>query len=157
MSMAARQDEWHLFQLVPFKDGGRDWQGVDCWGLIYLIYKEKLGIELPTYGWISATELLKVYEQIDQDKEAGGWTLVPFGGERRYDVIVMTGAMRREGQLRMAPVHVGMVIDSGKLIHIEENSGMVCMPFRDGAHGRANPLLKNRVKGIYRYRLKLDD
>jgi cell wall-associated NlpC family hydrolase len=144
MSMVAKRDEWHEFQLVPFLDGGRDWSGVDCWGLIYLVYKEKLGILLPTYGWISAGELLKVYEQIDQDKEAGSWSLVPNGGEMKY-VVVMTGTMRTDGRLRMAPVHVGMVIEKGRLIHIEENSGMVCMPF-------TNPMLKNRIKGIYRYK-----
>lgn len=155
MSMVAKQGEWHNFQLVPFKDGGRDWSEVDCWGLIYIIYKAKLGILLPTYGWISAGELSRVYDQINQDKVLGPWKPVELGHEMKYDVVVMTGAMRHEGNLRMAPVHVGMVIEKGRLIHIEENSGMVCMNFRDCESGRANPMLKTRVKGIYRY--KFDD
>ena len=32
---------------VPYKHNGRSFSGVDCWGLIYLFFRE-LGIELPT-------------------------------------------------------------------------------------------------------------
>ena len=34
---------------IPFVDGGRDFHGCDCWGLVLLLYKELWGIELPDY------------------------------------------------------------------------------------------------------------
>ena len=32
---------------IPYEHNGRDKEGLDCWGLVYLFFK-KLGVELPT-------------------------------------------------------------------------------------------------------------
>ena len=34
---------------LPYKNLGRSFDGVDCYGLIWLIYKGELGIELPDF------------------------------------------------------------------------------------------------------------
>ncbi len=34
---------------VPFKEKGRDYEGVDCYGIAYLGFKEVFNIQLPTY------------------------------------------------------------------------------------------------------------
>lgn len=34
---------------IPWKHLGRTWEGIDCYGLAQLIYKEELGITLPDY------------------------------------------------------------------------------------------------------------
>jgi len=34
---------------IPYKNLGRDFNGVDCYGLIYLFYKNELGIEFPSF------------------------------------------------------------------------------------------------------------
>jgi cell wall-associated NlpC family hydrolase len=39
---------------LPYTDHGRDMSGVDCWGLVCLVYREQLGVELP--GWSAEYE-----------------------------------------------------------------------------------------------------
>ena len=34
---------------IPYKNLGRDFSGVDCYGLIYLFYKTELGIDFPDF------------------------------------------------------------------------------------------------------------
>ena len=45
---------------VPFVDGGRDTNGMDCWGLVRECFKRQ-GIVVKDYG-ISAAEELKISE-----------------------------------------------------------------------------------------------
>lgn len=37
------------FFYIPFLEGGRSYDGCDCWGFIYLFYKDILNIILPSY------------------------------------------------------------------------------------------------------------
>ena len=46
---------------IPYSDRGRSHESCDCYGLIYLIYKEKFSIELPTFT--------DQYEKVDMSVE----------------------------------------------------------------------------------------
>jgi hypothetical protein len=144
------------YQRIPFKDGGRDHRGADCWGLIWLIYKEVLGIELCSYGWIGASELRAVLKRIDTDRDIPPWKQVENGTEAPYDVIVMSGGMQSERGLVTRPVHVGMVFQPGVLLHTEANSGPTIQAYKDTPQfGRASLLMKNRVLSIHRHESRL--
>ena len=41
---------WRKYLGIPYKHVGRDFNGVDCWGLLILYFREK-GIELPDWWY----------------------------------------------------------------------------------------------------------
>lgn len=98
---------------IPFKNGGRSLKGIDCYGLIWLIYKNELGIELPdfmdlcyTQGWYKDSNIIE--ENIDSKK----WIRVypPF---RKFDGLLFYDTSNSD-----IASHIGMVVDNKKFIHI---------------------------------------
>lgn len=92
---------------IPFKEKGRDAAGLDCWGLVRLIYKNELDIDLPDY--------LDVYETTeDRDalskkirEESESWLLPETPQE--FDVAILN--------MRGVPMHVGIVTKKNHMIH----------------------------------------
>lgn len=35
---------------IPYKFGGRDWDGLDCYGLVKLVYGNEYGVQLPDWA-----------------------------------------------------------------------------------------------------------
>lgn len=60
----------------PFKRGGDDIKGFDCYGLVIFIYKEFFGIEIPSYGHknIDAFKGESINKVIDKNK--GEWVRI---------------------------------------------------------------------------------
>ena len=102
---------------VPFIDGGRDIRGVDCYGLVYLVYREVLGIELPGYGEISAHDMARASHRIRTDSAMAPWVPVT-GPAQAMDVLVMRGR----------PLHVGVMVDAGHVLHVEAATASVIVP-----------------------------
>lgn len=138
------------YMSIPFLNGGRDEKGADCWGLVYLVYLRELGITLPTYGAISATELLAIQRQVETDKTHETWELIEGGEEKPFDIVVMTGTLRPQGGggLRSALVHMGLVTRPRYVLHTEEGVGVQHIPFKGVG---APAAIKARVREIYRY------
>jgi cell wall-associated NlpC family hydrolase len=55
---------------IPFKYGGRDYNELDCYGLVMLLYKELQGIELPDFN--SPSFLSEIHDLIALEKQK--WT-----------------------------------------------------------------------------------
>jgi cell wall-associated NlpC family hydrolase len=119
---------------IPFKEKGRDYNGVDCWGIAYLIYRDILGIELPTY-----TEQYR--NTMDRKEIANLWGTTDYEGWEKvnipepYDLV----------QIRMlgVPMHVGIYIGNNKFLHCLENIGTTI--------GRINSSeWRDRIVGYYR-------
>ena len=53
---------------IPFVDGGRDFNGCDCWGLSLLLFKELKGIDLPDYK-ISCDNMSKIDSKIAEQRQ----------------------------------------------------------------------------------------
>ncbi|MBR9764816.1 MAG: C40 family peptidase [Rhodobacteraceae bacterium] len=121
---------------IPYVDGGRDVSGLDCWGVLQLVYRERLKVDLPTYGDISARDLRRIAREIGSASDMWPWADAPV--PREMDVAVMAAPGRR------FPVHVGVVLRGGQLLHSEAASGCCIVQLADFS-------VRFRILGYRRY------
>jgi len=121
---------------LPFKGHGRDRKGVDCWGLVRLVMAEQFGISLPSYAtqYESTAREDQLAPLIEEERK--WWIPLEAGEERLGDVVVL----RMRGQ----PIHVGLVIEAGRMLHAEAGIGSVLDSYKSARWSL-------RVTGFYRY------
>jgi cell wall-associated NlpC family hydrolase len=118
---------------LPFVDHGRTMDGVDCWGLVRIVMKNERNIDLPSYGEISATELLTVTKTISTEANREPWHTVK--KPQTFDVVLMRGK----------PLHVGIMVSNTQVLHVEEATASVLLPITHNA-------IKQRIVGFRRHR-----
>jgi len=116
---------------VPFKEHGRDIKGVDCFGLILLIYKE-LGYKIDDYqykpDWFKGDYNLflenyhKYAERIEKP-EPGDAILLSKNSE--------------------SPTHIGVYLGNGKFIHCLKKYGVIISRLNQEP-------FKSRTEGFFR-------
>lgn len=131
---------------VPFVDRGRDPDiGLDCWGLVRLVMADRAGILLDSLQ-VSESDYRAVTNEIVLAQQSYEWTAVKAGEERELDVAEMTWPVKVEGQWRHEPLHVGIVVYPGWLLHIERSTASMLSPYlSDQRVGR-------RIIGYWRHR-----
>lgn len=127
----------HRFVGIPFADRGRDFSGCDCWGLVYLAYRQLLGIELPTYGEISAKDLLRVARNIGTQYKCEPW--VEPRAPRPLDVAVM----HFHGSKLVG--HVGLLVEGAQVLHTERSHDSALVPL-------SHMTVRHRIVAFRRYR-----
>lgn len=122
---------------IPFLCDGRTRTGLDCGGLVMLVYRERLGVELPEYKGalvdMSMGGLRKAHEIIKA--ELSRWVKVDRPQE--FDVVSV-----RAGGLDGG--HVGIVCGRSEMLHIMHGINSTVTSFKGAAWAR-------RVTGFYRY------
>jgi len=129
-------DKTHLdFLGLQFKHQGRDWNGVDCWGLVILYYKEVLGIELPDWDY-----------EPDWSKRGGNFFIEKNNGigvrvkrPKKNDVVLFYIDKNTK-----VPNHAGIVTDTFAKFMIQAGKSGVCSACYEA------PIWKNRLEGFYR-------
>lgn len=118
---------------IPFVEHGRTAEGVDCWGLIRLFFRNEVGTVLPNLLDYKTTRDRATISQII-DREKSDWRRIkkPDAG----DVIVFKIA----GQ----PTHVGLYIGQGRFIHAYKGT-------HSCVEALESPQWKQRIEGYYRY------
>jgi cell wall-associated NlpC family hydrolase len=119
---------------LPFRDHGRDRRGVDCWGLVHLIYADA-GIALPSYvgDYVSIEERAEIEALIAGGRAAGPW--FPVEGKRPFDVIVL--------KMLGHASHVGVSLGRGLMIHAHTDQVKVAR--------LKEPGWKRRIVGAWRH------
>ena len=119
---------------IPFVDRGNSIDGADCYGILRLIYRDALSIELPEFhGSCNSTKLI-FSDYLKQIAEH--WELVE--EPKIYDVVAMAHDPRHPRVIQ----HFGLYIGDGLVLHTLENIGSHVIKLEE---------LKYYVKGIYRW------
>lgn len=103
--------EWAARYLnIPFIEQGRDRAGVDCYGLLRLVYQEQRGIDLPSYTEGCTTkDDMRILTALARGEVITQWHPVPLAEVRLFDAVIF----RMKGE----PIHVGLVLDAEYFLH----------------------------------------
>lgn len=122
---------------IPYVEQGRTSAGCDCWGLVRLAFGYERGIVLPSYcRSYSVGSGRAELAALITGEAAAYWREIEAGGEQSWDCVLM-----RDGR---EPSHIGLVVEPGRLLHVERGNTSVIERYRVG-------VLANRVLGFYRY------
>lgn len=111
---------------LPWKAGGRTRDGLDCYGLAHLVYRERLGIELPSYddAYVTAEEWIEIDALIAGGLAHGQWKEITLKDAHEYD-----GLIFRRGALA---THVGIVVAPGLMLHATAGRASAVERFANG-------------------------
>lgn len=120
---------------IPYLINGRDREGIDCWGLVRLVYKEQLGIDIPSYA--SYYDHAEDYEGFARafDEGLGDWEKV--SQPKEFDSIWV--------RLLGVACHTGIMLQNGRMLHAMVGADSCIVDISTKAWQR-------RVIGCYRHR-----
>jgi cell wall-associated NlpC family hydrolase len=132
---------------LPYRDRGRDRSGVDCWGLARLVLAEQAAIEVPSFAtYADGDDAAGVTATADGARGSGRWQPIEPGREQTFDIVELSTAMRTADGWTIGPMHAGIVVAPGWLLHVERGSDAVLTRYRE------NQAMRRRVLGFWRYR-----
>lgn len=125
---------WNEYVGLPYLRYGRDRDGCDCWGLVWLVQKEVFGREFPSFVW--------EYPDPDDKKclaralcsHMDEWHPLPPGTEDSGDVVLLL--------IGGIPCHVGVVTTPGFMLHVSRTINATVESYRTMRWA-------NRVEGVY--------
>jgi len=120
---------------IPYVPHGREYTGADCWGILFLYYRDVLGTPVPAYSAemdarefrhqaiapLMAVEREKLWQQVDTPQPGDG---------------VLMRAGRHDS-------HVGVFLGQGRMLHSEGPDPSVIDRIGDMRW-------RNRISGFYR-------
>lgn len=129
------------YMKLKFLRGGRERPEVDCWGMYRLVVGENTGKWLDEFSGVESS--LSIAKTLSSQRQSNGWRAVERGQERAFDLVLLKGFLGDGRATRMAPLHVGCMLDSRRMIDIEETTGVMVRPL-------SLPTVVNRVIGTFR-------
>lgn len=126
---------------IPFAEEGFGFSGSHCWGLVRLVFLTERKIDLPTYGPLSAREMIAASRTMVAESSTDPWSSV-VGVRSSFDVVLMRS--RPDGHGLMLG-HVGIMVDGENILHVEKLTSAVCVPI-------IHPSIRHRLAGTFRHR-----
>lgn len=119
---------------IPYVEKGRDEKiGLDCWGLVRLIYKNELSIDLPSFSTeYDSIDNERIEDLFAQYKE--GWE--PIDQPTIGDVVIF--------RVFGYESHIGICVGDNKFIHVREARDTVI-------ESLDNPKWSKRITGFFKY------
>jgi len=118
---------------IPFLDKGRDTSGIDCWGLVRLVYKQEYNIDLPNFSTdYEAEDSERMRDLLAQYKE--GWEKIDAPTE---GCIVLFNILGIES-------HMGIAISTTHFLHARDRYDSAIESFESVSW-------RNRITGFYKY------
>lgn len=123
---------------IPYVKNGRDITedgGLDCWGLLIVVFKEQYGITLPRLDALQVVDNRKT--MVQQVEDFGLYNLVkPVVDTQEGDIAVFN--------IIGDPVHVGIILSKTHVLHTQMSAGCIVEKYTSHKWSR-------RLQGIYRY------
>ena len=99
---------------IPYKFGGRDFSGVDCYGLCCLIYKEEYGEQLPDWLFADERDLKEIIERLEEQMDSEAFQPIEQPIDGCFAICYRTRAAH----------HMGLYLYGG-IIHAHDPTGSI--------------------------------
>lgn len=122
---------------LPYLSGGRTRAGVDCWGLLNLVWAERFGLMLPSYDgplWQKGASAKDVAAAASAF--SANFKQIEPGQEREGDGLLL--------RMLGVPLHVALVVAPGWMLHVEDNNDSCLETYRSFQW-------EKRILGFYRH------
>jgi len=127
---------------IPFAPDGHSAKGCNCWGLVHLVLKEQAGIVVPTYGDLSADDMIAAARAFAGASVQPPWQRIE-PPPQAFDVVLMS-AMTEEARPRRISGHCGVCIDARAVLHVWKATAACLMPLD-------HPRIRHKILGFYRH------
>ncbi len=134
----------HRFLLIPFRAGGRDEKGCDCWGLFRLVFEHLTGIALPSYAAVPTGVAHAEAETIRAALASDDWR--PVEAPEALAGVLMDARQEIGGKWVRLPNHVGLMLDANRIIHTTPEGGASVVPLTHPSFRRI------KIRGFFRHK-----
>lgn len=111
---------------IPWAWRGRDRAGIDCYGLVRLVYAERLGVALPVEQYLRPVTAAR---RIREAVEGPCWREAE--APRGMDVAICDSLLYAGGGLRRGPWHLALRVDGEWALHAVREVGSCLVRHRD--------------------------
>ena len=122
------------YSLIPFKPMGRDLNGCDCYGLVWLFLTTECGIIIPRLDEeVDVYNSMKVNAKLEHDVPLVD--SIKVDSPIRGDIVLM--------RVKGVTAHVGVMLDNQMFMHTSSHTGVVVENIN-------SPRVKNRIEEFRR-------
>ncbi len=145
---------WSRYIGIPYRPGGIDAQGSDCWGLVRHVMQTEMGIDPGRFA-TDPRDMTGIARTVAAEQSAGRWTQIAEGAEEAFDIAVINRVARIGTRLTWGPFHIGIITDAAHVLHVDEMTSAIRLCFRDHGLNRRHSSWGGQRFEIWRLRQEI--